>query len=51
MQEQDSSIWDSTRDDHPLEPWEWWFGDGIYKSCDHVLAKYTRDDGGILNDF
>jgi hypothetical protein len=35
----------------PLEPWEWWFGDGIYKSRNHIQAKYTRDDGGVLTDY
>ena len=50
-QDQDNIIWDETWDEHPLGPWEWWFADGIYKTCDQVQTKYTREDGGVLSDF
>ena len=50
-QDQDNIIWDETWDEHPLEPWEWRFAGGIYKTCDQVQTKHTREDGGVLSDF
>ena len=48
---QDNTVFEKTWPQHPLEDFEWWFGDSIYKTCDHVLAKYTIDDGGVLSDW
>ena len=50
-QVQDNTIFEQTWDEHPLDTWELWFGDGMYKSCNHIQAKYTRDDGGVLSDY
>ena len=44
-------MFDNTWDDHPLEDWEWWFGDSPYANCDKVMAKYVREDGGVLTQY
>ena len=47
----DTIIFNDTWEDHPLEDWEFWFGDAIYRVCDQVLAKFQRDDGALLSDY
>lgn len=47
----DTLIFNETWEHHPLEPWEFWFGDAIYRVCDQVFAKFQRSDGEYLTDF
>ena len=34
-----------------MSPHETWFGDAIYKDCQHVFVKFVREPGEVLTEF
>ena len=47
----DVGIFEKTWPQHPMGVHECWFGDAVYRECQHVVAKFVRPPGEVLTQY